>query len=130
MKNLMIRAHEMTREIKAQYPEVNYQVQLGLCMSYLLEEKVEILLEVKDWMLNKIGQEKGIKRFVSGEIFAVIKETEKAYQVILTASGLRAVSTWVPKSQVVETEGNSKTLFGLTYDEAIIEHKLEMSFFK
>lgn len=37
-KELMIQAHEMTREIKAEYPAVDYNFQLGLCMSYLLNE--------------------------------------------------------------------------------------------
>lgn len=133
MKNIMKKAHEMTRELKEKYPEINYQFQLGLCISYLLEEKEEtaVLLEVKDWMLNKIGQEKGIRRFVDGEIFAVVKETEKAYQVILTASGLRPVTTWVPKSQVIVAEANGKsTHFNLTWEEAIFEHKLEMDMYR
>lgn len=37
-RNLMKEAHEMTREIKEQYPEVDYQAQLGLCLSFLAQE--------------------------------------------------------------------------------------------
>lgn len=41
---LMKKAHKMTKEIKAEYPEVNYQVQLGLCISYLQnEEELEMV---------------------------------------------------------------------------------------
>ena len=34
-KNLMKKAHEMTKEIKEQYPEVDYKFQLSLCLSFL-----------------------------------------------------------------------------------------------
>lgn len=55
MKNIFRRAHEMAREIKREYPEVDYRTQFGLCLSYLLnnkeEEKVEFLKkeEVRDF---------------------------------------------------------------------------------
>ena len=34
----MKEAHKMTKEIKEQYPEVDYQAQLGLCLSFLAQE--------------------------------------------------------------------------------------------
>ena len=34
-RNLMKEAHEMTKEIKEQYPEVDYKFQLSLCLSFL-----------------------------------------------------------------------------------------------
>ena len=37
-RNLMKEAHKLTKEIKEQYPEVDYQVQLGLCLSFLAQE--------------------------------------------------------------------------------------------
>lgn len=43
-RNLMKEAHKLTKEIKEQYPEVDYQAQLGLCLSFLAQEK-EITLE-------------------------------------------------------------------------------------
>ena len=39
MKELMKKAHQMTREIKNKFPEVDYKFQLGLCISYLYEEE-------------------------------------------------------------------------------------------
>lgn len=39
MKKIMKEAHKLTKEMKAKYPEINYQTQLGLFISYLLEEK-------------------------------------------------------------------------------------------
>jgi hypothetical protein len=45
MKNIMKAAHKMTREIIEKYNDVDYKTQLGLCMSYLLENKEEEKVE-------------------------------------------------------------------------------------
>ena len=37
-KELMIKAHKMTKEIKNEYPTVDYKFQLGLCLGYLYKE--------------------------------------------------------------------------------------------
>lgn len=49
-KEIMIKAHKMTKEIKNEYPEVDYKFQLGLCLAYLQEggnEMVELKGSVK-----------------------------------------------------------------------------------
>ena len=57
MKNILKKAHEMTREIKREYPNVDYKTQLGICISYLYEnEKKE---NVK--MVELKGTEKQVK---------------------------------------------------------------------
>ena len=38
MTKIMTNAHKMAKEIKEEYPEVDYRTQLGLCMSYLLNK--------------------------------------------------------------------------------------------
>ena len=48
MKNIMKEAHRLTREIKAEFPEVDYKFQLGLCISYLYEESKKEVVEVKE----------------------------------------------------------------------------------
>ncbi len=48
MKNLFKKAHELTRKMKERYPEVDYQTQFGLCLSYLFEEEKEENEEVKE----------------------------------------------------------------------------------
>ncbi|WP_039242693.1 hypothetical protein [Clostridium botulinum] len=40
-REVIKKAHEMAREIKKEYPEVDYKTQFGLCLSYLLSEKEE-----------------------------------------------------------------------------------------
>lgn len=38
MKNIMKQAHKMTKDIKKEYPEVDYKFQLGLCLSHLYKK--------------------------------------------------------------------------------------------
>ena len=40
-KELMVKAHKMTKEIKNEYPTVDYKFQLGLCLAYLYENEGE-----------------------------------------------------------------------------------------
>lgn len=40
-RELMIKAHKMTKEIKAEYPAIDYKFQLGLCLAYLCENEGE-----------------------------------------------------------------------------------------
>lgn len=54
--NLFKAAHKMAKEIKNQYKEVDYKVQFGLCLSYLLQNKGEMIE-----MVQLIGSEKQIK---------------------------------------------------------------------
>lgn len=43
--NIMKEAHKLTKEIKNKFPEVNYNAQLGICISYLYEIKGEVIME-------------------------------------------------------------------------------------
>ena len=47
-KELMIKAHQMTKEIKVQYPATDYKFQLGLCLTYLHENKGENEMKVEE----------------------------------------------------------------------------------
>lgn len=46
-RNLMKEAHKMTKEIKEQYPEVDYQAQLGLCLSFLAQKGEEEVKKIE-----------------------------------------------------------------------------------
>lgn len=55
MKNIMKEAHKLTREIKREYPEVDYKTQLGICISFLSKNEGDVeMTELK-------GTEKQIK---------------------------------------------------------------------
>ena len=61
-KELMIKAHKMTKEIKREYPEVDYKFQLGLCLAYLQSEgDVKMSVEEKLENLGYKAWEKGEK---------------------------------------------------------------------
>lgn len=47
-KEIMIEAHKMVKEIKREYPEVDYKFQLGLCLTYLYENKEEVEINLVD----------------------------------------------------------------------------------
>lgn len=55
MKNVMKEAHKLAKEIKAEFPEVDYKAQLGICISYLSMNKGEVK------MVELQGTEKQIK---------------------------------------------------------------------
>ena len=76
MINLMKEAHKLTREIKAEYKDVDYNAQLGICISYLSKKE-----EVKK-MVELEGTEKQVK-FASDirkNIINMIEESESEYK--------------------------------------------------
>ena len=54
MKEIMIKAHKMTKEIVNKYGDVDYKAQLGVCISYICKEGANEMVELK-------GSEKQIK---------------------------------------------------------------------
>ena len=76
MMNLMKEAHKLTREIKAEYKDVDYKAQLGICISYLSKKE-----EVKK-MVELEGTEKQVK-FASDireNIINMIEESDSEYK--------------------------------------------------
>lgn len=55
-RNIMKKAHQMTKEIVEKYPDVDYKTQLGLCLSFLSQEDKE----VEEEMVELKGSEKQI----------------------------------------------------------------------
>lgn len=100
-KNLMKKAHEMTREIVEKYGDVDYQAQLGLCLSFLAQEKGGNKMEVKK--LN--GSEKQIKwaKNIIKEMESIIKEA-KIYKL----ENLEKI--WVRKSESFKEKHNLSSI--------------------
>ena len=63
MREIFLKAHQMTREIKRQYQEVDYRAQFGLCLSYLLKKRKEV--KVKTMILKVNHQPSGGKEWVA-----------------------------------------------------------------
>lgn len=104
MKKILKEAHKLTKEMKAKYPEVDYRTQLGLCISYLLEEEkdVKVELKVKQWFIDKnFTQDERYVASVSD--LSIIRETEKAV-LIQFYSDFGKFNKWVPKSCLMTEE--------------------------
>lgn len=106
-KELMVKAHKMTKEIKAQYPTINYKFQLGLCLTYLQNEGENEMVELQ-------GTEKQVK-WASDIREVVLKgaktlkvEREKAHESRGKKRTLRLLEESVEIINRVENEISSK----------------------
>lgn len=60
-KELFKKAHEMAKEIKKEFPEVNYMFQFSLCLSYLRENIKEVIEEKVTWKTIEKAAEKYVE---------------------------------------------------------------------
>jgi len=94
MKNLFKEAHKMAREIKAKYPEVDYKLQFGLCLSYLHENKEETEMMEFDFetrydnLPELEGTEKQVKWAKGIRIELINVEVEKLGRMYFYQAGL------------------------------------------
>lgn len=98
-KELMVKAHKMTKEIKAQYPKVDYKFQLGLCLSYL-QNKGENEMKVEEKLQN-LGYKVWSKKDSEGNVIAkriymndLAELSEKLNVELLNSKGLRKDSMY------------------------------------
>lgn len=92
---------------------------------------------VKDWFANKIANEIG-RNINMCDIFAVLKETEKAVYAMLNLGCDFRKCTWIPKSALIEKEVgydeferyNYETLFIEDYEKAVKEFKMHWDMFR
>lgn len=90
--------------------------------------------QVKDWFHEKKMNEMR-KNVQTTDIFAIIKETEKAAQVLVGTPNAYMVY-WCPKSCMIDTvedaqgKAHPEVLTGMTYEEAINEFKTQMSVYR
>lgn len=92
---------------------------------------------VKDWFGNKVAQE--VKRNISMcDVFAILKETDKAVYAMLNLGCDFKKTMWIPKSVLIENEVgetatgafNYETLFIEDYDEAVKSFSTHWSNFR
>lgn len=90
MSLVMKEAHRLTKEIKKEFPNVDYKFQLGICMSYLLNGEGE------NEMVELQGSEKQVKWALSirektiSTINEAINFLEEGQQVRIKRTGKRA----------------------------------------
>ena len=107
--NLMKKAHKLTKEIKKQYPEVDYKTQLGLCLSFLSQEGGKEMVELK-------GTEKQVKwaEDIRNRIIKVNEIFEKAIEGV--DMDKMAKSTWLDDNMYVIAQTSLKNI--LVQEEA------------
>ncbi|WP_143316853.1 hypothetical protein [Clostridium sp. HBUAS56017] len=84
MKELMVKAHKMTRGIKEEFPEVDYMAQLGICISYLM--KGEDMSKRADEIKEELN--------VSDEEAILLEEVESYYQKEESRDSKIEMSLW------------------------------------
>ena len=81
---------------------------------------------VKEWFADKIANEVG-RNITACELFAVLKETDKAVYAMLHIGGTSRKTTWIPKSVLVDTsdevyedgDGRFPLIINDSYDEVV-----------
>lgn len=98
--------------------------------------KTNVSYTVKDWFANKVANE--VKKNISMcEVFAIVKETEKAVYAMLNLGTDFHKTMWVPKSVLIENEiGEDANGFFhhetivADYDEALEAFKAHWNMYK
>ena len=109
-RNLMKEAHKMTKQIVSEYGDVDYRTQLGLCLSFLSQEKEgNEMVELK-------GTEKQVKwaEDIRNRIIKVNEIFEKAIEGV--DMDKMAKSTWLDDNMYVIAQTSLKNI--LVQEEA------------
>jgi len=130
MKNLFKEAHKLTKEIKAEYPNVDYKAQFAICLSYLLSNgegdyKVETITikEIKE-MVKEASKTKSIDEVNYWERGSV----KRLYFNRYTGSGVRVSIGTI----IIEEDGKMKVdlIKSYTNDVKEIFNQIENKIFK
>ena len=145
LKNILKEAHKLTKEIKREYPEVNYMAQLGICISYLSKNKEEVEMVELEGTEKQIAWAKKIREeLLSGtKIIDVVNakfgesKQENAIKILKVLNDFKARLTtetsakWFIENrnlvhQVLTTNyhGNELSLHSIVW-EATRDEKLE-----
>ena len=115
-RNLMKEAHKMTREIVNNYGDVDYMTQLGLCLSFLSQEKEgNEIVELK-------GTEKQVKwaEDIRNRIIKVNEIFEKAIEGV--DMDKIAKSTWLDDNMYVIAQISLKNILAQEEAKFFIEN--------
>ncbi|EOR20570.1 hypothetical protein A500_16305 [Clostridium sartagoforme AAU1] len=105
-KELMIKAHKMTKEIKAQYPTVDYKFQLGLCLAYLQEGGNE-MVELKG-SEKQVAWANNIREVVMSGVNALLAERQQAHEERGKKRTLRMLEEAKAAKEKLENEESAK----------------------
>ena len=91
------KAHQMTREVKAQFPQVNYRVQFGLSLAYLHNVKEEVkMVELK-------GTEKQVK-WANDIREKVVNNRVKEIEEVKTTKSARRLREFLDRFEITNED--------------------------
>lgn len=106
-KELIIKAHKMTKKIKAQYPTVDYKFQLGLCLSYLQNEGENEMVELKG-SEKQVAWANDIREVVLKGAKALSAERQQAHEERGKKRTLRMLEEAKEAKEKLENEESAK----------------------
>ena len=115
-RNLMKEAHKLTKQIVSEYGDVDYRTQLGLCLSFLSQEKEgNEMVELK-------GTEKQVKwaEDIRNRIIKVNEIFEKAIEGV--DMDKMAKSTWLDDNMYVIAQTSLKNILAQEEAKFFIEN--------
>ena len=116
-RNLMKEAHKMTREIVNKYGDVDYRTQLGLCLSFLSQEK-----EGNEMVEISIGTEKQIAYATKKreqEISRVEAKIEKCGHMKSVAKKAPMMKAYIELLQGMDNARNILAAMEMSYEMAV-----------
>lgn len=124
--SIMKKAHELTRKIKAQYSDIDYQAQFGLCLSYLYKVDKEVSrVNAEDYKEHKAKYE--LARALNN--FEEHEEYEEANTVIINTLKRELESEYVcfdtdakEINSMIECSEEDKNHLYTRYLEMILSH--------
>ena len=132
---IFVKAHEMTRKIKNEYPEVDYKFQFSLCLSFLYEEEIEmkVVLEGSEKQIKfaedikknfEEGYEKAVAYIAKKPRKVDMTSVEEVMNFIRTETSAAKIINFYKKSELYTMDSfrfGSRTLFtGLADRKSVV----------
>ena len=116
-RNLMKEAHKLTKQIVNKYGDVDYMTQLGLCLSFLSQEK-----EGNEMVEISIGTEKQIAYATKKreqEISRVEAKIEKCGHMKSVAKKVPTMKSYIKLLQEMDNARNILAAMEMSYEMAV-----------
>ena len=116
MKNIMKKAHEMTKEIKKEFPNVDYKFQLGLCLSFLYHNEgvEEEMVELKGSAKQVAWAEDIRNKFIT-DLNEIIKGWKERYEETRKKSANYAYENAVVFKEIISNNDSASWFINNRY---------------
>lgn len=115
MKNIMKKAHEMTKEIKKEFPNVDYRFQLGLCLSFLYNKGVEEEMVELKGSAKQVAWAEDIRNKFITDLNEIIKGWKEKYEETRKKSANYAYENAVVFKEIVLSKDSASWFINNRY---------------